>query len=220
MRLVVDANVLLSAIIADSKTRELLVTIDPSLLAPDVVEAEIVNYEALIVEKSGMDPERVTKFLELLFQYVEVVPTSEFVREIERADDELGDTDPDDVLNLACALAYDAAIWSDDTDFESQSLVDVYTTADLVRGARHGLLAHFTTSGRTYSPSNGDSWSIPTRSQTTCGIPMSPRFRNPDVAEIEWTRQISESGLRQRERQRPIGFDGHAGRAGGGLHGR
>ena len=65
MKLVIDANVVISALIADSKTRELIVTLDPDLLTPAFVHDEIENYEDLIVEKSGMKPERVTQFIEI-----------------------------------------------------------------------------------------------------------------------------------------------------------
>ena len=117
MRLVVDANVIISALIADSKTRELIVTLDPDLLTPQFVHDEIENYEELIVEKSGMTPDRVTQFLDLLFQYIDVVPASEFYPYIEEADAAIGDTDPDDVLYVACALTTDADIWSDDSKY-------------------------------------------------------------------------------------------------------
>jgi len=132
MKLVIDANVVISALIADSKTRELIVTLEPDLLTPAFVYDEIENYEGLIVEKSGMNPNRVAQFIDLLFQYIDVVPASEFYPAIESADDAIGDTDPDDVLYLACAIANDAAIWSDDSDFEEQSIVEVYSTSDVI----------------------------------------------------------------------------------------
>ena len=94
MRPVVDANVVLSALIADSKTRELIVTLDPDLLTPAFVHDEIENYDELIVEKSGMEPNRVAQFVDLLFQYIEVVPVDEFHSAIEEADAAIGDTDP------------------------------------------------------------------------------------------------------------------------------
>jgi predicted nucleic acid-binding protein len=132
MKLVVDANVIISALIADSKTRELIVTLEPYLLTPEFVHDEIENYEELIVEKSGMIPDRVTQFIDLLFQYIEVVPASEFYPHIEQAEEAIGDTDPDDVLYIACALASDADIWSDDSDFEEQHVVEAYTTSDVI----------------------------------------------------------------------------------------
>ncbi len=132
MKLVIDANVVISALIADSKTRELIVTLEPDLLTPAFVYDEIENYEDLIVEKSGMNPNRVAQFIDLLFQYIDVVPASEFYSAIESADDAIGDTDRDDVLYLACAVANDAAIWSDDSDFDEQSMVETYSTIDVI----------------------------------------------------------------------------------------
>ncbi len=132
MKLVIDANVVISALIADSKTRELIVTLEPDLLTPAFVHDEIENYQDLIVEKSGMKPARVEQFIDLLFQYIEVVPASEFYPAIEDADDAIGDTDPDDVLYLACAIACNAAIWSDDSDFDEQDVVQTYTTSDII----------------------------------------------------------------------------------------
>mgnify|MGYP002761541269 CR=1 FL=1 len=124
MKLVIDANVVISALIADSKTRELIVTLEPDLLTPAFVHDEIGNYEDLIVEKSGMEPQRVQQFIDLLFQYIEVVPVDEFYPYIEQADAAIGETDPDDVLYVACALASDAGIWSDDSDFDEQDVVE------------------------------------------------------------------------------------------------
>ncbi|WP_380678820.1 PIN domain-containing protein [Salinigranum sp. GCM10025319] len=132
MKLVVDANVVISALIADSKTRELIVTLEPDLLTPAFVYDEIENYEDLIVEKSGVEPDRVTQFIDLLFQYIEVVPAEDFYSAIERADEAIGGTDPDDVLYLACAIASEAAIWSDDSDFDEQTLVERYSTSDVI----------------------------------------------------------------------------------------
>ena len=132
MKLVVDANVVISALIADSKTGELIVTLEPDLLTPEFVHDEIENYEELIVEKSGMTPGRVAQFIDLLFQYIEAVPASEFYPYIEQADAAIGDTDPDDELYVACALATDADIWSDDSDFEEQGVVEAYTTGDVI----------------------------------------------------------------------------------------
>jgi len=132
MKLVVDANVIISALIADSKTRELIVTLEPDLFTPEFVHDEIGNYEELIVEKSGMTPGRVAQFVDLLFQYIEVVPASKFHPYIEEADAAIGETDPDDVLYVACALASDADIWSDDTDFDEQDVVETHSTTEVI----------------------------------------------------------------------------------------
>jgi len=79
-----------------------------------------------------MEPDRVAQFVDLLFQYIEVVPAEDFYPAIERADAAIGDTDPDDVLYLACAIACNTAIWSDDSDFEDQTIVETYSTGDVI----------------------------------------------------------------------------------------
>jgi len=43
-------------------------------MSPFVRNDEIENYDDLIVEKSGMEPDRVAQFIDLLFQYIEVIP--------------------------------------------------------------------------------------------------------------------------------------------------
>lgn len=77
MKLVIDANVVISALIADSKTRKLIVTLKPELLTPAFVYDEVETYEDLTVEKSGTEPDRVAQFINLLFQCIEVVPADD-----------------------------------------------------------------------------------------------------------------------------------------------
>ena len=131
MALVVDANVVISALIADSKTRELIVTLEPPLRTPEVIHDVIESYDDLIVEKSGIDRARVQQFLDFLFEYIETVPASEFFQHIKEADNAIGDTDRDDVLYVACGLGSEAGIWSDDSDFEEQNLVPVFATSEV-----------------------------------------------------------------------------------------
>jgi predicted nucleic acid-binding protein len=79
-----------------------------------------------------MERDRVAQFINHLLQYIEIVSADEFYPAIERAGDTIGDTDPDDVLYLACALSSDAAIWSDDSDFDEQDLVERHSTSDVI----------------------------------------------------------------------------------------
>lgn len=131
--IVVDTNIILSALITDSKTRELVVNLEPQLVAPEVIHDEINNYRGLIKDKSGLNSRNLEKLLEKLFSYIQIVPTSDLEDYITEARFELEGIDQDDAVFLATALSVDGKIWSDDSDLQEQDLVDVYTTEEIVK---------------------------------------------------------------------------------------
>ncbi|WP_348609571.1 PIN domain-containing protein [Halobaculum rarum] len=100
--------------------------------ASNPIQVGVENYEGLLVEKSGIEPQRVQRFIDLLFQYIEVVPGDELYPYIEEADAVIGETDPDDVLYVACALASNADIWSGDSEFDEQVAVETHSTSDVI----------------------------------------------------------------------------------------
>lgn len=132
MRIVVDANIILSGLIADSMTRRLLVELEKDLLTPAYVHDEIGNYTDLVVEKSGLTPAAVEDLIEILFKRIEVVPRSEVLVSLQEAARIMRDVDPDDALYLATALERDGRIWSDDRHYEEQDLVPTVTTGEMV----------------------------------------------------------------------------------------
>lgn len=129
---VVDTNIILSAAIADSKTRDLVVNLDQQLVAPEAIHTEIGKYRDLIREKSGLTPDELDTLLTTLFKYIKLIPDIEINEEIAAAEEELGDVDSDDVVFLAAALSADGVIWSDDKDLQEQDLVTVYTTSQII----------------------------------------------------------------------------------------
>lgn len=133
MKLVVDTNVLLSAILADSVTRTLLRAVDDPLVAPVALKRELREHSELVREKSGLSEVELDNLTGRLFDHVEFVSDSELEAYREEAADALADVDPDDVIFLATALAVDGGIWSDDRHFREQDLVPVVTTGDVFR---------------------------------------------------------------------------------------
>lgn len=132
MRLVVDTNVIFSAMIADGKTRELLLTADLALYIPEYFHLELSNNLTEIEAKTGLDRSELGLLIDLLFEDLHVVPRASFEDELADAANLIGDTDPDDVPFLALALHLDAGLWSDDEDFSEQAAVDVWRTHELV----------------------------------------------------------------------------------------
>jgi len=66
MKLIVDANVLFSALIKDGLTAELLISDKLHLFAPEFLFTEFAKYEDLILRKTHRNEEEFNNFLEIL----------------------------------------------------------------------------------------------------------------------------------------------------------
>jgi predicted nucleic acid-binding protein len=131
MELVVDANVLFSAAITDSKTAELMMRDNLKLYAPEYLFKEFAKYEDTLLEKTHRSEEDFQKFLKILEKRIELVPKEEFEHRLSEAREVT--PDPDDAAYFALALHRQARIWSDDRDLQQQEEVDVLTTEELVK---------------------------------------------------------------------------------------
>ncbi|PIN85895.1 DNA-binding protein [Candidatus Woesearchaeota archaeon CG10_big_fil_rev_8_21_14_0_10_44_13] len=133
MILVVDSNILISALIKDSKTREIIVKADQRFLIPEIVIEETRKYKRIIIEKSGMSEEDYNQLLEKLLSYIELVPIEIIENNIKEAVKIMENIDKKDAVFIAAALAYlDSKIWSDDRHFERQNRIPVFKTKDIL----------------------------------------------------------------------------------------
>ena len=134
MNIVLDTDILISALIKDSITRKIIVESGWSFYYPKTSFYEIRKYKGLILEKSGLNEAEYEQLLSRLLNHILVVEDVKFNNEMEQAKKLIGKRDPDDVIFLATALSIpDSAIWSDDRDFEGQSKIEVLKTEDVVR---------------------------------------------------------------------------------------
>lgn len=131
MKFVIDSNVLISALIADSVTRELILEMEEELYSPDFLESEIEKHKDLIREKSDLDSTDLDSLLTILIENIFVVAEETYEKKLKMADEAIGDIDKKDVPFLAVALEKDAMIWSDDKHFEKQDKVEVWKTEDM-----------------------------------------------------------------------------------------
>ena len=132
MKFVIDSNLLISALISDSVTRELILEMEEEFYSPDFLESEIEKHKDLIQEKSDLSSTELDSLLTILIENIFVAAEETYENKINIADEAIGDTDKKDVPFLALALEKDAAIWSDDRHFEDQDKVEVWKTEDMV----------------------------------------------------------------------------------------
>ena len=77
MNVVIDTNVVMSALISDSATRELMRDMNDTLVAPIRLEDEIDAHRDLIGAKSGLDESAVDESFDRLFEHVTLVPDAD-----------------------------------------------------------------------------------------------------------------------------------------------
>ena len=134
MILIVYVNIVISALIKDGISRELLFYSPFTLYSSDTLIESTTKYENLILEKSELSKEDFEKLLSSILQNIKIVERSEYEKYMEEANKLMGQIDIEDVPFIALALSINNdGIWSDDAHFKQQDKVKVYTTEELFR---------------------------------------------------------------------------------------
>ena len=133
MKLVVDTNIIISAIIKDSLTRRILTHLDADLYTIDFSEQEIKKYKSEILQKAEISEIALDFLLGKLKDRLSNIDDNVVALKMEKAFGIMKEIDPKDSPFLAAALAINAEIWSDDKHFDKQNLVKVWKTKDLVK---------------------------------------------------------------------------------------
>ncbi|GBE18190.1 putative nucleotide-binding protein, containing PIN domain [archaeon BMS3Abin16] len=113
MKLVLDTNIIISALIKDSLTRKIILEINADLVYPDLGMAEIVKHKDLILNKSGLSEERFNSILDILFSYIELIPQDVIRGKLEEANEIMQKIDETDIVFIATALMFDgSSVWT------------------------------------------------------------------------------------------------------------
>jgi predicted nucleic acid-binding protein len=129
VRLVADANVLLSAVIGGRAALALRHNEVEQVFTPATAYDEVFEYVPSLAKKR-LDLD--TLLLACATLPVTVVERSEYEGKLSTARRRIGKRDPDDVDVVALALQLDVAVWSNDNDFEDTG-VEWHTTAELLK---------------------------------------------------------------------------------------
>ena len=132
MSVVIDTNIILSSLIKDSITREIIIKSGLNFYYPEISFHEVEKYAGIVIRKSGMTKKEYGRVLNVLMDKINLVSEKQFTQRLKEADRILGKIDKDDVVFLACALALNIGIWSDDKDFQKQKKVGIFTTRDMI----------------------------------------------------------------------------------------
>jgi len=130
MELVVDANIVISALISSlGKTSDIIFSDKFKLYAPEFLLEEIDKHKKEISDKSGLSFEKIDLLLSLISLHLKIIPFSEFKDLIEKASKIC--PDPNDIEYFALALKLGCPLWSNDKILK-QSPLKVLSTQEVV----------------------------------------------------------------------------------------
>jgi len=132
MRLVVDTNIIISALIKDSVTRNLLTHIDAELYTIGFTKAEFSKYKKEIMKKAGINEEELQMIMDKIHNNLVMLDDNLISVRMNEAKKIMDKIDPDDTPFIAAALASKSAIWSDDKHFKKQKVVKVLNTKEII----------------------------------------------------------------------------------------
>lgn len=131
MQLVVDANILFSALIKDSTTRNLISEPKLSLYTPKFFVEEFLEHLWELKEKTGADEnllkEKLNDFIIKNIKLISSKDIFEFVSEARTIS-----PDKDDIAYFALALKLKCPIWSNDFKLKNQSRIKIYSTKEII----------------------------------------------------------------------------------------
>lgn len=131
MRLVIDANILFSALIKDSTTRKLISEPKLSLYTPKFFVGEFLEHLWELKEKTGADESLLKeKMNDFIIKNIKLIPSEEIFPFISEAS--TISPDKDDVAYFALALKLKCAIWSNDVKLKKQNRVKIYSTKEIL----------------------------------------------------------------------------------------
>ena len=132
MKLVVNTNRILAALVKDSFSRRIILHGNIELLTISISEMEIEKYKQEILQKTSLTGEQFNRVYEKLKEKLTFLPDQVINKKMEEAKRIMDAIDKDDAPFIAAALAVKSAIWSDDNHFQKQKKVKVWKTKEML----------------------------------------------------------------------------------------
>ncbi len=133
MKIILDSNILFSALIKDSITRRLILEYDSLFIFPEFIFEEIEKHKEELFKKAEMNKEDFNKILQLILTKVVMVPNEVLQTHKKEALEIIKDIDINDIIFIACALVYpNSIIWSDDKRLKTQTKIKVLNTKEII----------------------------------------------------------------------------------------
>lgn len=133
MNIIVDVNIILSALIRDSVTRKIILHSPANFYFPEASLQKIRKYQKYLLEKSHLSEEDFHFLLGKLFVSIQILTNEQILEKWNEAKEVMESIDEEDVIFIAAALYVDGSfVWSEDKHFEKQNKVKVLKTKHMI----------------------------------------------------------------------------------------
>ncbi len=78
--IVIDSNILFSALVKNSTTRRLILEYQGSFLFPEFIFEELEKHKQKLIEKSRMEPSKFDRLLSIILLKVQIIPNKILVK--------------------------------------------------------------------------------------------------------------------------------------------
>jgi len=134
MKLIIDSNAIMSALIKDSKSREIVLESGFEFYHPEISLRNIIKHEDEIIKKADVSKKQFKEIYNVLLEKILLIKTENFLANLEEAKLIMGHIEIEDVPFIALALSIpNDGIWTDDEHFQKQNRIKIYTTSDIIK---------------------------------------------------------------------------------------
>jgi predicted nucleic acid-binding protein len=134
MILILNTSILISSLIKDSVTRQILLLPSMKFYLPEYALEEIEAHKMKISRLSRLSTDEIDILLNLLLENISIIPSQTIQPYLSEAEVMIGRIDPNDIPFLALALAtQNDGIWSNDRHFEAIKQIKIWKTSDLLK---------------------------------------------------------------------------------------
>ena len=132
MEIVLDTNILISSLLRNGLTRDIISVSPFKMYTVEYANIEIENHKDELLSKSKLDEKSFDYLKDFIFSKISFISLEDLAPFKDRAIEVMSEIDIDDSPFLALAMSLNCPIWSNDVHFKRQDVVKAFTTRELM----------------------------------------------------------------------------------------
>jgi predicted nucleic acid-binding protein len=130
--ILIDSNIIISALIKEGITRDILTNFSINFAFPQDGLEEIYCCKTEILKKANITEREFNVLFLRILKYIQLIPLDMLFNFKDKAKQIMEDIDKDDVIFIAAALCLNCPIWSEDKHFKKQKDIKILTTKEVL----------------------------------------------------------------------------------------